>query len=139
MDKQLCKCLKCGNELENYQDGMPFVSPIDGLSFIAYGQYGSTVFDPMDGSWLQIVVCDDCVVKYFLDVAPHKVEQYRRYLGHGDQDVVYGLVGNKAISDDQPFHPDLDITEDFEDFEDFEARERALNEYAVQELDGKFN
>lgn len=32
-----------------------------GVSFISHGHYGSSVFDPMDGSSLEISLCDDCV------------------------------------------------------------------------------
>lgn len=37
--------------------------PSGGLSFHTYGHYGSSFFDPMDGSAIQIAVCDDCLVK----------------------------------------------------------------------------
>ncbi len=36
--------------------------PNDGLSFHSYGHYGTTFFDPMDGSCIQIAVCDECLV-----------------------------------------------------------------------------
>lgn len=32
-----------------------------GTAFRIYGHYGSTVFDPMDGSSLEIVICDECL------------------------------------------------------------------------------
>jgi len=37
------------------------VQPKDGLAFVTSGHYGSTYFDPMDGSWLEVAICDDCV------------------------------------------------------------------------------
>jgi hypothetical protein len=54
-------CIACGKSLlnlatEGYQ-------PSGGLAFQTSGHYGST-FDPMDGSTLEIVVCDDCVNNY---------------------------------------------------------------------------
>lgn len=39
------------------------LQPMGGLHFLTYGHYGSTVFDPMDGSKLNIAVCDDCLTK----------------------------------------------------------------------------
>ncbi len=35
--------------------------PQRGLEFISYGHYGSTVFDPMNGSYLVINICDVCL------------------------------------------------------------------------------
>lgn len=35
--------------------------PDNGLEFISYGHYGSTVFDPMDGTFLAINICDSCL------------------------------------------------------------------------------
>jgi uncharacterized protein (DUF2225 family) len=58
-------CIVCNTELENldiaYPDDNEKVHPIDGTVFRTYGHYGSTVFDPMDASYLEIVVCDRCL------------------------------------------------------------------------------
>lgn len=34
----------------------------DGLFFRATGNFGSTIFDPMDDQFLEIIICDACVV-----------------------------------------------------------------------------
>lgn len=53
-------CIKCEKVLDNvYGDNQP----IDGVALLAYGAYGSTVFDPMDGSAIEINVCDACLTK----------------------------------------------------------------------------
>lgn len=39
--------------------------PVDGISFHTHGHYGSSVFDPMDGSYIQIAVCDKCLQSAF--------------------------------------------------------------------------
>jgi hypothetical protein len=52
-------CLVCGKTLEGYQENGN--QPSNGLSFHAAGQYGSTAFDPMDGSQIEINVCDCCL------------------------------------------------------------------------------
>lgn len=58
-------CIVCNAEVENwdevYPEGNSQVYPIDGTAFRTYGHYGSTVFDPMDASYLDIVVCDPCL------------------------------------------------------------------------------
>lgn len=54
------ECIVCKKQLENIMEERG-VQPDSGLSFLTYGHYGSTVFDPMDGSFIEIVVCDDCV------------------------------------------------------------------------------
>lgn len=52
-------CIVCKKSLENVfdQDNQPN----DGLAFQSSGHYGSTVFDPMDGTHLEINVCDPCL------------------------------------------------------------------------------
>ena len=58
-------CIVCNTEVENwdiaYPEGDSQVHPIDGTAFRTYGHYGSSVFDPMDASYLDIVVCDPCL------------------------------------------------------------------------------
>jgi hypothetical protein len=53
-------CLVCGRELEAVSDKDP-VQPHDAVTFRAYGQFGSTVFDPQDSSQLYVNVCDACL------------------------------------------------------------------------------
>lgn len=55
------KCVCCGMKMNNiatlgYQ-------PIGGLAFSTRGHYGSRYFDPMDGSYLELAVCDECVAE----------------------------------------------------------------------------
>lgn len=53
-------CFKCDKELENFEDN-DIIHPIEGLHFKSYGHYGTAVFDPMDGSSIDIVICDSCL------------------------------------------------------------------------------
>lgn len=55
-------CIVCEKDLENAGIG-EFNQPYAGTTFKTYGHYGSTVFDPMDGSYLVINVCDACLVE----------------------------------------------------------------------------
>lgn len=63
-------CFKCGKSLENLeypmvkQDRYVYVHPMGGVHFAAHGHYGSSVFDPMDGTSLDIAICDECVVEH---------------------------------------------------------------------------
>lgn len=65
-DKINCFC--CDKELDNMhyesrnKESYVYVHPMGGLHFQTYGHYGSTVFDPMDGSSLDIAICDECVM-----------------------------------------------------------------------------
>jgi len=58
-------CIVCEVDVENwdeaYPEGNAQVHPIGGTQFRTYGHYGSTVFDPMDASYLDIAICDDCL------------------------------------------------------------------------------
>ncbi len=53
-------CLVCGKRLESVNDEL---QPYDGVICLTGGNYGSTVFDPMNGSTaLYFVLCDQCLV-----------------------------------------------------------------------------
>lgn len=55
-------CLVCDRPLDNlFPNEGYWNQPNGGLSFISQGQYGSTAFDPMDGTFLEINVCDACI------------------------------------------------------------------------------
>lgn len=58
-------CIVCEKELESAlpEKIQDVNQPYAGTTFFAYGQYGSTIFDPMDGSSLEINICDDCLDK----------------------------------------------------------------------------
>lgn len=55
-------CIVCDKTLEAVSDTDP-VQPHEAVTFRAYGQYGSTVFDPQDSSQLYINVCDTCLAE----------------------------------------------------------------------------
>jgi len=55
-------CLACGKELKDVGFGSP--NHASGANeFCTHGQYGSTVFDPLNGSRLAINICDQCLIK----------------------------------------------------------------------------
>lgn len=53
-------CIKCGATLTRVTSDYEG-QPNDGIMCTSYGNYGSTVFDPMDGSYLAFNICDPCV------------------------------------------------------------------------------
>lgn len=53
------ECIVCDEPLGRIAE----LHPSGGLHFFTYGHYGSTVFDPLDGSTLNIFVCDNCLTR----------------------------------------------------------------------------
>jgi hypothetical protein len=56
-------CIVCGCQLDDALQGIEDNQPYAGTSFVTGGHYGSTAFDPMDGSRLEINVCDPCLTR----------------------------------------------------------------------------
>lgn len=56
-------CIVCNKALPHAFDVDEHNQPYGGISCQASGQYGCTVFDPMDGSYLEFNVCDECLVE----------------------------------------------------------------------------
>lgn len=53
-------CFVCGKRLSEVgEEGLN--QPNGATAFITNGHYGSTVFDEMDGTWLELNICDDCL------------------------------------------------------------------------------
>lgn len=55
-------CIVCRKKLTDIESGSPNHAD-DANEFRTYGQYGSTVFDPGDGTSLAVNICDECLVK----------------------------------------------------------------------------
>ncbi len=45
-------------EIDDYE-----AQPRDGIMLSSHGNYGSTVFDPMDGNYLMFNLCDPCLIE----------------------------------------------------------------------------
>lgn len=58
-------CFCCNKEFRPATPEAPdeINHPQDGTVFIAWGNYGSTVHDPVESSFLEINVCDECLVE----------------------------------------------------------------------------
>lgn len=60
MDQPL-PCIVCKKPLRSVHSGFANHAD-DANSFRAHGQYGSTVFDPVDGTYLEVNICDGCII-----------------------------------------------------------------------------
>jgi hypothetical protein len=57
-------CIVCKTALRNiYDSPTEGNQPVGGLAFSTTGHYGTTLFDPMNGSSLEINICDPCLAK----------------------------------------------------------------------------
>lgn len=66
MHKVPPSCFVCDAKLEpalSYPGSAEINQPYAATTFYAYGQYGSTVFDPLDASYLELNICDECLVQ----------------------------------------------------------------------------
>lgn len=59
-EKALAPCVVCGTELRNVEVTCEN-QPYQGTAFQSRGHYGSTAFDPMNGSMLEVNFCDECL------------------------------------------------------------------------------
>jgi len=66
-DSIIVPCFKCGEALNSAMPDSDNI-PYKGTAFQTHGHYGSTVFDPMDGTYLELNICDEC-----LTAAPERV------------------------------------------------------------------
>ena len=66
-------CIACGVQLDYAANHSSMQTvPYKGTLFQSYGHYGSTVYDPMDGTVIQVVVCDACLTAHADRVARPK-------------------------------------------------------------------
>ena len=56
-------CIVCGYQPDVAYNDCKNNQPYKATAFYTRGHYGSTFFDPMNGSMLEINVCDDCLSK----------------------------------------------------------------------------
>lgn len=58
-------CIICGFQPEttDTHDEDKGNTPYAATAFVTHGHYGSTAFDPLDGTFIEINVCDTCLVR----------------------------------------------------------------------------
>lgn len=108
-------CFKCGKVLENAtrtSDGLAMNQnqPSEGLAFKSYGAYGGTVFDPMDGHFLVINICDMCLLKALPDETIALGKDYRNIRDKDDRRVI---TGNERLPHEEL--PDLRLWQGISD------------------------
>ena len=54
-------CIVCGRELREVGPGHTENQPNNGVCALIAGNYGSTVWDPMDATYLEVNICDPCL------------------------------------------------------------------------------
>lgn len=63
----ILSCIVCGYEPKHAIDPAGEEEydnhPSEATIFTSHGHYGSTFFDPMDSSYIEINVCDECLKK----------------------------------------------------------------------------
>lgn len=102
-DLRKLNCIVCSVELENWGYVYPnkkVVHPIDGTVFRAYGNYGSTVFDPMDASYLDVVICDRCLTDRMDRAYKGVNEEYRAELDANQVEMEKDLLEHWELKDD---------------------------------------
>lgn len=67
MTEHALPCIVCRTPLESAFNNTELSDldnqPYGGLAFQSLGHYGGTVFDPMDGTYLEVSICDPCLVQ----------------------------------------------------------------------------
>jgi hypothetical protein len=103
MPESALPCLVCGRALRNIFPGQVANQPRDGVACLTSGNYGSTLYDPMDGSRLEFNICDECLCR--------AGEQGRVYVVQDHVPVefeTWGVVGwAPAEYEPVPWHPGL--------------------------------
>lgn len=57
-------CIVCGKELEDAAPSHPTTNqPWEANIFFSYGHYGATAFDEVNGQFLEINVCTECLIE----------------------------------------------------------------------------
>jgi len=59
--KRTLPCIACGRELKQVVDDASENQPYLATEFKASGHYGSTAYDPMDGHYIVVNICDICL------------------------------------------------------------------------------
>lgn len=92
MGERALPCVICGKWLRNVMPDYTTNQPSEGTSFWTHGNYGSTVFDPMDGTFIEVNICDECLVR---------AGEQERVLAGRDRRPVYiegwGICGHERV------------------------------------------
>ena len=93
MSEYALPCIVCGKKLKNVFAGSN--QPSDGIVVMTTGNYGSTVWDSMNGEFLEFNVCDPCL---------REAAEHRRILvARTQKPVNYG--GFRVGSTKTPYRP----------------------------------
>lgn len=82
------KCIFCHKNIETDK----FNSVFDAVTFKSWGQYGSKAFGQLNGSYIELHVCDNCLLTHQKDVTYYgpwtirKPEAWKPEETNGDED-----------------------------------------------------
>lgn len=106
MAKESFPCIVCNQplyrEIDDYE-----AQPRDGVMCVTEGNYGSRVFDPLDGRTLHFNICDSCLVAR--QSAVYESRSVRPVWARG-----WGIVGWQRVTQRPyvPWKPDLPSDDD---------------------------
>lgn len=110
-DMAMVPCIVCGAELENVERDANN-QPYEGTAFYTHGHYGSTAFDQLNGSMLEINICDKCLKEK--GKAGHVLWRREANALVDRKGAIFGWIENP----DTPYvqwNPDLDEVNDIYD------------------------
>jgi hypothetical protein len=115
MSNDALPCIRCDKRLLNVDPDYSENQPNDGLAFLSRGHYGTTLFDPMDGSIIVINVCDVCLRKAARkeQVLWNRSQKPIHCIDHPDMQLGLFLTDTPYL----PWDPEVD-------YEDLEARDK---------------
>ena len=127
-------CIICSKEVENWDEAYPegnVIHPIDGTVFKTYGHYGSTVFDPMDASFMEIVICCDCLKPRTQHTYISVDEEYKQQLDErrAESDLLLKHLNLLDLDDYDEMEVKLAVSEELEKNERKKAAEQMAKAY----------
>lgn len=102
MARDALPCVVCGKELVNVE-ATAANQPFEGTAFETAGHYGSTIFDPMDGQYLELNVCDECLRRLAGEGKVLITRRYKPVLAPGP--VGNGSIVGRAPTPNRPMLP----------------------------------
>jgi hypothetical protein len=127
-------CVRCNRAVESMDDS-DINSPSGALPFTTEGHSGSTIFDPLNGCYIEINICDECI-RELGEMGQVLMGQGRKQVVTYTDDLQLSLVVGwyKVQRELVPWHPGLE-TEGLDDRMVVEPSEVGTDMPGVQWID----